>query len=135
MFFVLGTLTTAFGAVLFAIRLRAHQRWTRTVGEVIDSIVAGPDATRSYSAHITIRWNAGGQEYSKVFDNWGSDDSLASFEKIVARYPKGSVAPILYDPAAPSSAYLEADNKLYFLLLPATVIFLGLVIASIGLSV
>jgi Protein of unknown function (DUF3592) len=135
MFFVLGTLTTAFGAVLFAIRLRAHQRWTRTEGEVIDSIVAGPDAARSYSAHITVRWNAGGQQYSKVFDDWGSDDSHALFEKIAAGYPKGSAAPVLYNPADPSNAYLEADNKLYFLLVPATVIFLGLLIAAIGLAV
>jgi Protein of unknown function (DUF3592) len=135
MFLVLGTLTTAFGAVLFAIRLRAHRRWTPTVGEVIDSIVAGPDATRSYSAQVTIRWKVGGQEYSNTFDDWSSDDSPALFEKIVARYPKRSAATILYNPADPSKAYLEADNKLYFLLVPAIVIFLGLVIASIGYSV
>jgi Protein of unknown function (DUF3592) len=133
-FRILGILTAAFGAVLFAIRHRAHQRWTRTVGEVIDSIVAGPDATRSYSAHVTVRWNAGGQQYLKTFDNWGSDDSRASFDKIVAFHSQGSAAPIHYNPADPSQAYLDADNKLKFLAMPATVIFLGLVIAAIGYS-
>ena len=105
-FLLLGILTAACGAVLLAIRLRAHQRWTHTEGKVVDSIVAGPDATRSYSAHVTVRWKVGGQEYSKAFDNWGSDESRGSFEKIVALYPKGSAAPILYNPADPSRAHL-----------------------------
>ena len=134
MFFALGILTAALGVALFVIRLRVHQRWTRTEGEVIDSIVAGPDATLSYSAHVTVRWNAGGQQYLKTFDNWGSDESRASFDKIVARYSQGSAAPILYNPADPSQAYLDADNKLKFLAMPATVVFLGLVIAAIGYS-
>jgi hypothetical protein len=134
-FLILGILTTAFGAVLLVIRLRALQRWTHAQGEVIDSAVAGPDTTRSYSANITVRWMVDGQQYSKKFDNWGSDESHASFEKFVEHYPIGSAAPILCNPADPSRAYLDADNKLRFLLEPAIVIFVGLVIVAIGYSI
>ena len=134
-FLIVGVLTTGFGAVLFGIRLLALNRWTRVQGEVIDARIAGPDATRSYSANVTIGWTIGGLEYSNTFDDWGSDEDRASFERIIERYPKGSVAPILYNPADPSRAYLHADNKLHFLLLPAIVIFIGLVIAGIGYSI
>lgn len=134
-FLILGVLTTGFGTVLFGIRLFALKRWTRVHGKVIDSCIAGTDAARSHSANVTIRWNVDGRDYSKTFDDWGSDEARASFEKIVERYPQGSAAPILYNPADPSRAYLLADNELYFLLVPAIVIFIGFVIAGIGISV
>jgi hypothetical protein len=134
-FLILGILTTGFGATLLVIRLRALQRWTGAQGQVVDSTVAGPDETRSYSANVTVRWMVDGQQYSRKFDNWGSDESRASFEKIVERYPTGSAPRILYNPADPSRAYLVADNKLPFLLVPAIVIFIGLVIVAIGCSI
>jgi hypothetical protein len=134
-FLILGILTTGFGAALLILRLRALQHWTRTHGEVIDSTVSGPDSDRSYSANVTARWNVDGQQYSKKFDNWGSDESRAFFERIVERYPVGSAPRILYNPANPSHAYLDADNKLPFLLVPAVVIFVGLVIVAIGCSI
>ena len=133
-FRILGALTTGFGAVLLCIRLLALRRWTRVHGQVIDACVAGPDSSRSYSANVTILWNAGGRDYSKTFDDWASDEPRAYFEKIIERYPKGSTAPILYNPDDPSRAYLQPDNKLHFVLVPAIVIFLGLVIAGIGYS-
>jgi Protein of unknown function (DUF3592) len=122
------------GIVLLATRLRALKRWTRVQGEVTESAVVG-DLDRAYSARITVRWQAGGSEYLKSFDNWGSDSCRAAFDNIIAHYPKGSTAPILYNPANPSRAYLDADNKLPFLLVPAIVIFVGLVIVAIGYSI
>jgi hypothetical protein len=134
-FLVLGLLTIGFGIVVLAIRMIALRRWTRVDGEIIESAVLGPDRDKEYWANVTVSWRANGAKYSKKFDNWGRGDERDSFEKIAARYREGSSAPVLFNPSNPSKAYLDAGYSPSFFILPATVIFCGLVIVMIGYSV
>ncbi|MGA3189890.1 MAG: DUF3592 domain-containing protein [Bryobacteraceae bacterium] len=131
-FLILGLLTAVFGIVILAIRIIALQRWTHVQGEVIVSVVNGPDIEELYRPSITIRWKAGASEYSKKFNDWGSSGSPNSFRAILTRYPKGSPAPILCDPANPSRAFLGAGYTWSFLIAPVAVILGGLAAAILG---
>jgi hypothetical protein len=130
-FLILGLLTTGFGVVMLAIRMVALRRWIRVEGEIVDAAVLGPDGEKEYSANVTVRWRANGSEFSKKFDNWGSG-RRDYFERVAAHYPKGSSTPILCNPANPAKAFLDAGYTLRFFMVPATVIFCGLVIVMIG---
>lgn len=120
---------------MLTIRLIALQRWTHVQGEVTDSIVRGPDIDDNFSAKVTVRWKFNGADYSKDFDNWGQSTGRAGFDRLVARYPKGSAASILCDPSNPSSAFLDAGFNLSFLIVPAAVIFFALLGAALGLFI
>jgi hypothetical protein len=132
-FLILGLLTAVFGAVMLTIRLVALQKWTHLQGEVTDAVVQGPDLDDNFTAKVTVRWKFAGADYSKQFDNWGQSTGRESFDRILARYPKGSAAPILCDPAKPSSAFLDAGYSFSFLAVPSTVILLSLLIFGLGL--
>jgi len=135
LFLTLGALTAGFGIVTLTIRLIALRRWIRVEGEIIEAAVLGPDGEKEYSANVTVRWRANGSGFSKKFDNWGSGRGRDSFEQIAAHYPKGSSTPILYNPANPAKAFLDAGYTLRFFMVPGIVIFCGLVIVMIGCSV
>jgi len=134
-FLILGLFTAGFGVVILAIRIVALRRWTRVEGEIIEAAVLGPDGEKEYSANVTVRWRANGFEFSKKFDNWGSGSRRDYFERIAAHYPKGSSTPILCNPANPAKAFLDAGYTLRFFMVPAIVIFCGLVIVMIGCSI
>jgi hypothetical protein len=87
-FLIPGILTAALGIVLLAVCLIALLRWSKVAAEVIESSVLGPDANREYSANITVRWTINGPDHSKKVNNWGNGTGRASFEAVVAQYPK-----------------------------------------------
>jgi hypothetical protein len=127
---VLGLATVGFGIVVLAIRILALRRWTTVEGRVLESVVV--DTAGEFSARVTIRWNFNGSDYSRTFDDWGTDARRASHDLIVARYPKDGPAPILCNPANPSKAFLEAGHTLSFLMAPGGLILAGLAITAVG---
>jgi hypothetical protein len=131
-FLFLGCLTSIFGIVILTIRILALQRWSTVDGHVVESVVLGPDIDDNFTVHITIRWKFNGADYSKTFNNWGRSTGRSSFDRVVARYPPGSSAPILCNPANPSSAFLEARYTASFLIVPASVILGGIVAMILG---
>ena len=131
-FLILGIMTAVFGIVVLTTRLRALDRWTHVDGEVVESVVLGPDIDEMYTPHVTIRWIFNGAEYSKKFSIWGSAGGTGGFDRILARYPKGSRAPILCDPSNPGSAMLEAGYTVGFFIVPAAVILGGIAAAVLG---
>jgi hypothetical protein len=104
--------------VVLAIRIVALRRWTTVEGQVLESVVV--ETAGEFSARVTVRWNFNGSDYSRTFDNWGTEARRASRDLIVARYPKGGPAPILCNPA------------LSFLMVPGGLILAGLAIAAVG---
>jgi hypothetical protein len=126
----LGAATIGFGIVLLAVRMVAMRRWTTVQGQVLESLVV--DTAGEFSARVTVRWNFNGSDYSRTFDNWGTDGRRGSYDLIVARCPKGGPAPILCNPANPSKAFLEAGHTLSFLMVPGGLILAGLTIAAVG---
>jgi hypothetical protein len=126
----LGLATVGFGIAVLAIRIVALRRWTTVEGQVLESVVV--NTAGEFSARVTVRWNFNGSDYSRTFDNWGTDARRGSYDSIVGRYPKGGPAPILCNPANPSKAFLEASHTLSFLMVPGGLILAGLAIAAVG---
>jgi hypothetical protein len=131
-FIILGLATALTGIVILTIRILALQRWTAVEGEVLNSILEGPDIDEVYYPKITIRWTLNGGQFTKTFNNWGRAGAASSFDKIMARYPKGSRAPILCDPANPSRVFLEAGYTLSFFIAPAGVALGGIAATFLG---
>jgi len=94
--------------------------------------VIGPGVEEDFHANVTVRWKVKETEYSKKFNNWGTSTGRSSYDRIVARFPKGASAPILYDPANPARAYLDAGYKPGFFFAGAIAIFAGLTVAIVG---
>jgi hypothetical protein len=130
-FLVLGIAATLGATALLAYRVLALQRWANTQGRVVESKVFGPNDEGSYYAKVTVRWEVNSEGFSKGFATWGNGGQAAA-EKIVARYPQGSAAPILYNPAKPSRAFLDAKPGVGFFLAPVAAVFLSLAAAVLG---
>jgi hypothetical protein len=68
---------------------------------------------------VEYRYRVGGVEYFSRQIKLGVTVSAGKgyAEKVAARYPRGSMVDVHYDPANPSSAALENRSRLHWLLL------------------
>lgn len=138
-FLWLGFACAAAGLFWAARRVIALQRWSAAPGEVIASKLNRAESVEGggyiYSAMITVRWKVDGYDVERAFDQWGASTSQSRYQAIVDKYRVGSLTEVRYEPAKPSSAYIEAGYTLTFFLFPLLLTIFGSAFAVLGFFV
>jgi hypothetical protein len=122
----------------------AASRWPVAEGRVVSSTtesfktrVGGAHTGQLvtfYQAVVEYSYRVDGRDYHGTRLSFGGKQSTAEgpAKRKAARYPSGSTVQVRYDPADPSQAVLETRVALSWLLLVASVVFLGLAVRFSG---
>lgn len=129
---------------------RAIAKWPKAPGVITESKYAsetgtvrdqhGYDVTSTqFRPAITFQYTVngatfGGTKVTRADESTSSSDAVM---KVVNRYPAGARVEVLYDPSAPSTAYLEAGRSfgaLFLMIFGGFFLFIGALVSSLMLA-
>lgn len=100
---------------------KTSARWptasgTITVSKVVEHVSRDKDDNVEirFVPEVSCSYRVSGREYHCGTRKWGWSELYVDREgpeKVLARYPEGGSVPVFYDPADPSNAVLEPDNR------------------------
>lgn len=147
-FFAVGLLIFLWGRS-FASRDRAIARWPRAPGVITGSTYSsqtgtsrdqhGYDVTSTtYAPDITFEYTVNGATFggTRVTRANEPTSDASKIKALIDRYPRGARVEVLYDPSAPSTAYLEAGRStgaLILMIFGGFFLFVGALVASLVL--
>ena len=100
------------GAVRRRRMARASRGWRSTSGRVLEATVEKSPGGRHgphYEPLVRYQYEVGGQRYVGTRISFGDISGRVESQQTVKRYPRDTAVTVLYDPANPEAATLEAS--------------------------
>jgi Protein of unknown function (DUF3592) len=131
--FLMRVVAVVFGAAAIAaafwlrhMNARA-QAWPSTSGRIVKSILVPDPHDAGSSVEITYQFKVGDRDFTSDRVSYTAmRNDLWAKERLVARYPAGSVADVFYDPANPKhSVLIRGDSSTWLWLVATGVVFVA----------